>query len=420
MVLRRLSALAALLLYSAFAPLAVADVAADWASGQQAFAAGDYESALLYFEIARDAGQSGVAVHYNIAVCQFKLERFEDARTSFQFIADNYPKMRGLAEYNLGLTERRLGNIRAAQEHFIRAWELSPEDEKIRALAISMLDDVEPEAEDSPAWYGSFGLRAGHDDNVALRDSLGLPAGVTAESPMADLFVALRGAPAGFGGFMLDASAYAVAYPDADDFDQSEFRLGGLYIWRPGDWRLEGSAHFVYGSLGGSGFEREIALGARAVRYLGEDAALDFQYRYDDIEEDDPLFAGIAGTRQRMDLRYRWYRGDHAVILRLGAENNDRLDPGVSPSRNRIHADYRFQPASGWGVEAGISYRTSDYDDLETPRTEDLTSISAALTRTVAEVWLFALQYQYSENDSNDPEFSYERNLITLGVLRTF
>ena len=69
-------------------------------------------------------------------------------------------------------------------------------------------------------------------------------------------------------------------------------------------------------TLGGSGFEREIALGARAVRYIGDDGALDLHYRYDDIDEDDPLFAGIAGSRQRLDLRYRWYRDDHTVILR--------------------------------------------------------------------------------------------------------
>jgi len=132
------------------------------------------------------------------------------------------------------------------------------------------------------------------------------------------------------------------------------------------------------------------------------------------------LYAGIAGSRQRLDLRYRWYRDDHAVIFRVGAETNDRLDPGVSPSRTRFQADYRYQPGHGWGFEAGIGFRASDYDDLETPRTEDLSTLSAAITRTVAEVWLFALQYQYSENDSNDAEFSYERNLITLGVLRTF
>ena len=108
------------------------------------------------------------------------------------------------------------------------------------------------------------------------------------------------------------------------------------------------------------------------------------------------------------------------MILRLGAESNDRLDAGVSPSRSRFQADYRYQPSDGWGFEAGFGFRSSDYDDLEIPRSEDLASISAALTRTVAEVWLFALQFQYSENDSDDPVFSYERNLITLGVLRTF
>lgn len=418
MVLRRITAVAALLLHSAFAPLAVADVAADWASGQQAFAAGDYESALLYFELARDAGQDGVAVHYNIAVCQFKLSRFVEAGTTFRYIAANHAKMRGLAEYNLGLVERRLGNDDVAREHFIVAWDNSAGDDTLQSLAAAMLEELTPP--EPPDWYGAVALRVGHDDNVALRDSLGLPAGVTSESPMADLFASLGYNPSGFGELWLDGSIYAVAYSDADDFDQSEYRLGALYIWRPGDWRLETSAHFVYGTLGGSGFEREVALGARAVRYVGEDGTLDLQYRYDDITEDDPLFAGIAGSRQQLDLRYRWYRGDHNVILRLGAERNDRLDPGVSPSRARFQADYRFEPSDGWGFEAGIGLRASDYDDLETPRNEDLTTLSAAITRMVADVWLLGLQYQYSENESNDPEFAYERHLISFGVLRTF
>jgi tetratricopeptide (TPR) repeat protein len=418
MVLRRLTALAALLLLHAFATPAAADRAEDWASGQQAFAAGDFESALLYFELARDAGQDGVAVHYNIAVCQFKLARFDDARTTFGYIAANFPKMRGLAEYNLGLIERRLGNAAAARQHFITAWDLSAGDETLQSLAAAMLSELEPP--ERAEWYGAVSLRLGYDDNVALRDSLGLPAGVTGESPMADLFLSAGLNPSGFGGLWFDGSIYAITYPDADDFDQSEFRLGGLYVWRPGNWRLETSAHFIYGTLGGSGFEREIALGARAVRYVGDDGAIDLHYRYDDIDEDDPLYAGIAGSRQRFDLRYRWYRDSHAVIIRLGAENNDRIDPGVSPSRTRFQADYRYEPSDGWGFEAGFSFRASDYDDLEVARSEDLTTISAAITRTVADVWLIALQYQYSENDSNDPVFSYERNLLTLGVLRTF
>jgi len=368
--------------------------------------------------MARDAGQQGPAVHYNIAVCQFELGRYEHALSTFEYIAENYPNMRGLAEYNMGLAERRLGNEGEARQHFITAWDLSADDEKLRSLSAAMLEELQPEEPSN--WYGAFALRLGHDDNVALRDSLGLPAGVTSESPMVDVFASLSGSPRGFAGLTLDGSVYAIAYADADDFDQSEFRIGGLYTWSPRHWWLETGAHFVYGTLGGSGFEREIALSARAVRYIDNDSSIDAQFRYDDIDEVDADFAGIAGSRQRLDLRYRRDLASHSFILRYGIETNDRLDPGVSPSRNRIHADYRFQPASGWGVEAGISYRTSDYDDLETPRTEDLTTITAALTRTVADVWLFALQYQYSDNASNDPDFSYDRNLITLGMLRTF
>jgi hypothetical protein len=237
---------------------------------------------------------------------------------------------------------------------------------------------------------------------------------------MADFFGIVRGAPSWLGGLMLDASAYIVAYPDADDFDQSEFRLGGIYIWRPDDWRIEASTHFVYGTLGGSGFDREINLGGRATHYLSEDAAIDLRYHYDEIDNTDADFGGLAGSRQRLDFRYRWYPDRHDFTLRLGYESNDRKDAGVSPTRYRIQADYRLQLQDTWGVEAGIGYRSSDYNDLLLPRTEDLTMISLAVTRTVADVWLLALQYQYSDNDSTDTEFSYERNLITLGILRSF
>jgi len=418
MVLRKLTALLIAMHLMVFTPLVAAAADGDWESGQQAFVAGDYSSALLYFEMARDAGQPGPAVHYNIAVCQFKLQQFDDALVTFQLIADRFPEMRGLAEYNMGLAERRLGNSLAAQRHFIEAFRRSPDDEKLRSLSATMVKEMEQEMPSD--WYGSAGVRVGHDDNVALRDSLGLPAGVTAESPMVDFFGTARGAPSWLRGLMLDASVYAVAYPDADEFDQSEFRLGGLYIWRPDDWRIEGSAHFVYGTLGGSGFEREISLGARATRTLSEDASLEFRYRYDDVDNTDADFGGLAGSRQRFDFRYRWFPGRHDFALRLGYESNDRKDAGVSPTRHRVQLDYRLQLRDNWGVEAGIGYRSSDYGDLLPPRTEDLTTMSLALTRTVADNWLFALQYQYSENDTSDPEFSYDRNLITIGALRSF
>ena len=55
----------------------------DWTDGNDAFARGDFAAALAYFEAARDAGMSGPAVHYNIAVCEYRLERWTAAEASF-------------------------------------------------------------------------------------------------------------------------------------------------------------------------------------------------------------------------------------------------------------------------------------------------------------------------------------------------
>ena len=110
MTLRRRIALLAVLWLGAYAPAAMASPDADWASGKSAFASGDIASALVFFESARDQGIEGPAVHYNIAVCQYELGDYAAARDTFRYIALQFPAMLGLAEYNVGLTEQRLGN----------------------------------------------------------------------------------------------------------------------------------------------------------------------------------------------------------------------------------------------------------------------------------------------------------------------
>ena len=418
MVLRRHTLVLTALLLLTQTTAAVADDTNDWRSGQQAFAAEDYAAALHFFRSTRDSGLQSPAVHYNIAVCQFKLGDYVAARQTFQLIADSFPRMRGLAEYNMGLSERRLGNNYAAQRHFIDAYRLSADDDKLRSLSAAVLQELE--SEEPATWFGSIGLRVGNDDNVALRDSLGLPAGVTSESPMADLFATISGPVPKIRGLTLDGSAYVIKYADAENFDQSELRVGAAYVWHSDDWRIEGSGHFAHGTLGGAEFNQEGSLGARLVRRLGTLSTLVLRYRYDDIDAANSNFPGIAGSRQRLDLGYRWAFDDRVLLVRYGHERNDRLDAGVSPTRTRFRADYRSHPESGWGYEAGMELRNSDYDDLAAPRDEDLYVVSVALTRAVTIDWRIMLQYRLSDNHSSDPEFSYTRNQITLGVFYLF
>jgi hypothetical protein len=403
-----------------FATVAFAAPAEDWEAGQRAFQDGDHASALLFFEAARDGGLDGPAVHYNIAVSQFELGRYETAGQTFALIAHRFPSMRGLAEYNLGLVARRLGDMTEARAHFLRAYELSPDNRKIRVLASRRLRELEPGVPTASRWIAAVGVRAGNDDNVALRDEAGLPSGTTAESPMTDVFVSIQGPWNGRGGFRLDGSAYLIKYFDADEFDQSEVRGGVFYEWRPDEWRIQIGPHASVGTLGDDAFDRKAGGSARFVRYIGRSASIDLRYTYDDVSDADSLFAGIAGSRQQFDARYRWYADGRRLQLRYLLETNDRADPGVSPDRNRFAIDYRYQPEAAWGYEAGVDFRNSDYGDLNIPREEDLLTLRGTLTYAFPGDWLVLFEYRNSDNDSTDETFSYDREQITLGAMKIF
>ncbi|MDH5501955.1 MAG: tetratricopeptide repeat protein [Gammaproteobacteria bacterium] len=415
MIRPKLSALLAVLVLVTSTDAAAADPATAWESGSAAFAAGQYDEALRHFEVARDGGLGGPAVHYNIAVSQFSMGNYGAARETFQLIARQFPSMRGLAQYNVGLTERRLGNPDAAQRQFIAAYRNSI-DEKVRVLAMSQLTELERDTRSD--WYGLLGVEVGHDDNVALRDSLGLPAGVSAESPTANLFAMLSGPLS--GGVELDGSLYAVTYSDADEFDQMELRVGAMYTIDRGDWRHRAGIYGVAGTAGGSSFNREANLDLRSTRYLGDNAAFELRLRYDEITSAQLLFDGIEGSRSRLDMRYRWNGIGHSLAVRLGLEKNDRRDANASPFRQRVQADYGYQLNNRWGLESALSFRTSEYDDLAVRRTEDLFSAVVRLVYETGSVWQFSGSYQYSKNDSSDPVYSYDRNLLMLGFQRLF
>lgn len=400
--------------------IALADSADEWLQGMQAFQQNDYTSALQHFESVRESGQSGPAVHYNIGVCEYELGQYRKARDSFAVLDSDYPKMRPLAQYNLGLVALKLRNRDVARQHFRTAYYLSEDDQTLRILASTMLRDTEPAMAPRHSWIGSFGARAGYDDNIVLRDDFGLPAGTTADSRIVDAYGSLQGPYTGKNGFQLDAAAYVIRYLDNGDFDQTAIQLGAVYDWRGGDWSAKFGIHASYGTLGGDRFDETGSASIRLSRRLSPSTSFAIRYQYDDVNAADAVFSGIEGSRQKIDVRYRWFANQKQLVLAYRVELNDRNNPSVSPDRNRITVDYRFSPASGWGFEIRGEYRNSDFDDLALARTEELTTLRLGITRAFSSGWQMLAQYQFSDNDSTDDIFSYQRNQATLGILRLF
>jgi hypothetical protein len=53
-------------------------------------------------------------------------------------------------------------------------------------------------------------------------------------------------------------------------------------------------------------------------------------------------------------------------------------------------------------------------------RDEDLATANVGVTRPIGQVWLLLIKYQYSNNDSSDPVFSYDRSVLSVGAMRLF
>ena len=149
---------------------------------------------------------------------------------------------------------------------------------------------------------------------------------------------------------------------------------------------------------------------------LSDAASIELRLRYDEIRGAETVFEGIDGSRSRADVRYRWFRPPHYLVLRAGHENNDRRDAGVSPTRQRLQATYYYQLDDRWEIEANAAHRVSDYDDIALPRDENLLSIAVGASFDITDDWALNLLYRYSENDSSDPLYSYERNQVTVSV----
>jgi len=392
------------------------DLATDaFTAGTRAFSQEDYLLALSHFQDARSRGLDGPAIYYNLGVCRYKLGDYREADVAFRVVADNYPAMRALAQYNLGLVALKQSQQSRAQTFFEQA-RANSDDDKIARLATAELRKLEPGSEHQ-SWLTLVDARIGHDDNVSLQDDIGLPA-ADSESPFTEVFAMLSG-PAG-RALRFDGSLYAVRYPDADAFDQEALRLGGVYQWTWGAWRAEAGPYLNYSTLNGDGYEQRLGGNLTLKRALDDRTGLSVRYLHDEIDDLEDQFAFVQGSRDQ--VRVELDRSTPNARLALGyiLELNDRADASVSPARHRIFGRYRVAVTPDWLIDAELSFRISSYDDLTVTRDEDLAELSLGFTRTLAKGWQLTGEYYLAENDSNVDSFAYDRNRFLLGLTKLF
>ncbi len=388
------------------------DVAAQYfKSGSTAFAAQNYDAALVAFEAALAAGMSGPAVHFNIGVAAFRLGQYSRAQTAFDQVART-PSMAPLAHYNLGLVALRQGNSEAATNWFSRAAR-ETDDERLRGLASERLAELLPE---SPTrdWIGYAAFGAGYDDNVALvanAEVLGISG---KDDGFAELQVAFSAPLA--QPWRLDAGLALVDYQELDSFDQLSVHGGGHYRLAAGDWMNQVGLQLAYTTLDGEGFENRRTLSVQTSSELRPDWRLRARYRFNNIDGLDE-FQGLDGNRHEASARLTWNQEPWALGAEYQMDVSDYDDDALSATRHQLGVDAQRALYNGWAVLFEATRRRSNYD--QGSGAENRTQLAVAMTKTLTTQWRLVIRYAHTDNDADLAEFNYSGNRISAGVEAT-
>jgi len=392
-----------------------------FAAGQEAFARGDYGQALIEFRAAVEAGDDGPAAHYNIAVCQYRLGDYSAAERSFRELASRYPQMRSLADYNLGLALVRSNEVGRARDAFLRAARSA--DDRVAALARTMLARLPSgsAAASEDSWIRLIDFGLGHDDNVALIDPLGLPAGRSSESGFGELLLYAEGPAAPAMRWRIAASAFLLEHADAGEYDQGAFELRAGYAKPVGDWVLSVGPRIGRTWLGGDGFTQDVGAGLELERAnLTDSVGIEIELGYDEVDDVETQFAYAAGSRSRLAVRLRKDLPGARFRFEYRLARDDRAGAGVDADRALFAFGFGRPFGPDWSGDLGIERRDSEYGRLIPPRDEVRLRLAVRAVRRLASGWQLTSQYQYSDNDSSDPAYGYRRHRLSLGASRSF
>lgn len=378
--------------------------------GSRAFEAQAYDEALAAFETAAAAGLSGPAVHYNIGVSAYRSGDYAKAAGAFEEVART-PAMAALAHYNLGLVALRRNDRDAAERWFSLA-ERGAEDERLRQLAATQLDDlrVEPARR---SWTGFAAIGGGYDDNVALTSDGNLVGISGRDDTYAELQLAASGALR--EAWRLDAGAVYVDYTELDRFDQLAVSGGARYSFRAGKTSNEAGVHGAHVTLDGEGFESTATLSLQTSVPIRPGLRVRARYRLSDVEGRGE-FVGITGTRNEGTLRADWRLSTWGLGVEYRIDVSDCEDDALCATRHQLGTELRWTPLAGWTFGLEAARRRSCHDVAEdSNRVEHRTTLAVAAARTLSDRWRLVARFDHTDNDAGIEEFNFRRNRVSAG-----
>jgi len=424
--------------------VAAANASNYYQAGVKAFQEEKYEEALRFFKQAQSEGIDTPTLRYNIGSAYFRAGQYQEAGKQFQILA-GHPDWSPLALYNLGLTAEARGDREAAIDYYKEAYHAAADTSRIKQRAALKLRELAPEAVDDtgddkadPHWYGLFSASMGYDDNAVLAPDNAL----YRVSKEGDAFTELyafggRYLKGNFNdGFRIHAGAYARLYAN-----ESEYSYGTLFTAinrdkRYDKWRtragLAFNADFIDDHFYATTPTLQLALDhylkdlrLRLANTLGwVEAGSRYEYltglrNRTSAEIHSPIYAGNACTGYEFEYNRR-----------RDLQTNSKFF-SYSPLRHKAYVKIDYPLAPKWHISLRGEFRRSLYPDTNRQiladgsinrykREDDRLSVSLQGEYNVTDTFDIFTEYSHTDNDSNDPSYSYTTNQIILGCRLAF
>ena len=407
-----------ILLLSVFFSTAQASAPTAFNQGANFFEQGHYAQAASAFEKARQQGMQSAGLFFNLASSYYKLKRYDLAKKYYLRVRE-YPKMRSLAEYNLALTAFKQHQDKQAKR-WLTAVIQQQQHPDLVALAKKKLAKHDTTADIKRySLYGSISLGNDSNINIAELSATSLSDSYTQLQLSGNYLLSSQKS----SGWFADAAYYQRQHATETLFDSTELTLGISKRQRLNKWAFKYALQQSSSTYASADYQTILRLNLYAYYKLSRQQKLNFSFRYNDISSETTSLA-LAGSRQNIKLEYRRYHkhSNQRYSYELETNNrNDSVNSSFSPTRHRLRYQYFWYLDNNWRLLGDISWRQSDYPATPTEQRND-TRWRAAATAEYRFSHNMKLKLRYSsiDNQSNLPQDSYKKQLLSLSLSKLF
>lgn len=389
----------------------------DFESGKELFKSARYSEALKKFEQARKQGLKTVALYYNLGSTYYRLGDYSNAARNYHIVRQ-YPEMKALAEYNLGLVSVQMEDPVEAQKWFA-AVIAGTDDKKLLRLSRLQLERAQKNAK---PWSIFAGIAIGYDDNINVIPEDEFPAGVSDNyldiSAMAEVLLSGRKRE----GYLAEILYSSIDYSDENNFDQALLRLGIKKTKMINDWQSSLKFNIDQFTYGGEDLQTVYRLEGQARKDLSKSDRLSLRLRYDDVNMDNDRYSYLEGSMQQFRIEMR--HADKSAIQRYyyELELNNREDTSTasySPTRHTFRGIYTKLLDNKWSYSGDLAFRQSVYSRPGS-RTDDRWKVTLSTDYRLNKLLKLKLKLTYTDNQSDDPNYNYNRTLISAGLTTSF